>query len=306
MQYFGALVCLFGSIVMAVNGNIADAFLLLSMAIVITAYTFLISMCEKRIETTKDYNTNILLLLKKETDEHEKLRKEYAALKDSAEKEKRRVMAALEEFKIGFIRERKRREFLEQELKNVQIPEREKQEEPTEAQANTQAEAQTETMETQTKANTEAQAGTEPTETKTEPTSKAKTKKCNRCGKVADISEFVKNMHSKDGHRNTCKQCNREMQKKSRKNIKYIERAEKTCPKCGRLLPIEKFGTDATKKDGHRSWCMECTAKHRAEIRKQHAKAKANTREIKENSRPKIVTNSKENGKAKGKRNKKA
>jgi len=40
---------------------------------------------------------------------------------------------------------------------------------------------------------------------------------------------------------------------------------EKTCSKCGRTLPIYKFGIHSRAKDGHQNYCMECKKKAAAE-----------------------------------------
>lgn len=61
---------------------------------------------------------------------------------------------------------------------------------------------------------------------------------------------------------------------------------EKLCRKCGRVLPIEHFGSDAQKYDGRCWWCKECIAKahqQRLLLRKQGrsvALARATTEEL--------------------------
>lgn len=43
-------------------------------------------------------------------------------------------------------------------------------------------------------------------------------KRCSRCGKVKKLSQFYQNKHSKDKRRSECIDCNKEMQKLSKKN----------------------------------------------------------------------------------------
>ena len=38
----------------------------------------------------------------------------------------------------------------------------------------------------------------------------------------------------------------------------YITIEYKQCSDCGQIKPIDQFGLDNTKKDGHRSYCLEC------------------------------------------------
>lgn len=40
--------------------------------------------------------------------------------------------------------------------------------------------------------------------------------------------------------------------------MQYVYVSKKRCTDCGKVKPIEEFGKDKTKKDGHRSYCLEC------------------------------------------------
>ena len=51
-----------------------------------------------------------------------------------------------------------------------------------------------------------------------------------------------------------------------------VERAEKTCPKCDRTLPLSESYRDRTRQDGRASWCRDC---HSASSRASQAKRKA-------------------------------
>lgn len=107
------------------------------------------------------------------------------------------------------------------------------------------------------------------------PLSKTKSKNhggkiCSKCGKFKAYKYFSKDNARKDGLRSSCKQCDKKQQHNCRQRISYISVSEKQCSECGRILPIEKFGVDKTKKDRHRSYCLECMGEqqlHRKRIR---------------------------------------
>ena len=93
---------------------------------------------------------------------------------------------------------------------------------------------------------------------------------CTKCGKFKAYKYFSKDRARKDGYRSSCKQCDKKQQHDIRQNMSYIEVEEKQCSECGRILPIRRFGIDKTKKDGHRSYCLECMSeqqKHRRRIK---------------------------------------
>lgn len=86
----------------------------------------------------------------------------------------------------------------------------------------------------------------------------SKCKECTKCGQRKPLFAFSKDKRTKDGYRYVCKSCDRQVQKESRKKIVYVTKETKTCTDCGRTLPITAFGKDKTKKDGHRSYCLDC------------------------------------------------
>lgn len=49
-------------------------------------------------------------------------------------------------------------------------------------------------------------------------------KKCKKCGKVKDITEFYKHKETKDGYRNSCKECVKKQNKKWRENNKEYKK----------------------------------------------------------------------------------
>lgn len=98
----------------------------------------------------------------------------------------------------------------------------------------------------------------------------AKGKICSKCNKFKALIFFSVDNGTKDKLRSSCKSCDSVVQSKSRKNIDYINVTDKQCSVCGRVLSIKFFGLDKTKKDKHRSYCLECMreqAKHRRRIK---------------------------------------
>ena len=85
-----------------------------------------------------------------------------------------------------------------------------------------------------------------------------KGKVCNCCGEFISLKYFSRDAHAKDGYRTTCKLCDKVSQRRSRENMTYIAREQKQCTECGRVKSIREFGIDKTKKDHHRSYCLEC------------------------------------------------
>lgn len=83
-------------------------------------------------------------------------------------------------------------------------------------------------------------------------------KKCGICGETKPLWAFSRDSHAKDGLRTTCKECDKKSQRRSRDKMTYIHVEFKQCSDCGRVKPIEEFGIDKTKKDKHRSYCLEC------------------------------------------------
>lgn len=90
-------------------------------------------------------------------------------------------------------------------------------------------------------------------------------KKCNKCGKVKDVSEFYKRKTGKNGLFARCKLCiNQCVKKRIEKNMElrngqdFKPVIEKKCGKCGITKNIEEFHEDVTSKDGSHSLCKLC------------------------------------------------
>lgn len=89
----------------------------------------------------------------------------------------------------------------------------------------------------------------------------AKTKTCTKCGRELPISEFYAKAGSKDGLQTICKECHNEAIKKSREKKEAkdgLKPPTKLCKRCGRELPLVRFGKNASTKDGLQYWCKEC------------------------------------------------
>lgn len=91
----------------------------------------------------------------------------------------------------------------------------------------------------------------------------AKTKTCTKCGRELPISEFYAKAGSKDGLQTICKECHNEASKRSRAKaqaqaLEGMKPKTKICSKCGRELPLVRFGKNASTKDGLQYWCKEC------------------------------------------------
>jgi len=88
------------------------------------------------------------------------------------------------------------------------------------------------------------------------------TKSCNYCKQELSIESFSINRATKDGYSNRCKQCMSTIRKSKRKKvsrIKYdINRTEKPCKACGKILPMASFGPNKMLKDGRENKCREC------------------------------------------------
>ena len=106
------------------------------------------------------------------------------------------------------------------------------------------------------------------------------TKKCAKCGKDLQLSEYEYTRSNKGEkiRRRTCKTCYHEIMKcrhnKNKKNKEDMNVETKHCKKCGQDLPISAFGKKAGTKDGLQYWCKTCTTKAILDARKSKKAAK--------------------------------
>ena len=102
-------------------------------------------------------------------------------------------------------------------------------------------------------------------------------KKCSKCGKMRDESEFPKDRTRKDGLHQRCKACKNAYSRqhyKSMQNSQEDGKRMKRCSNCGKLKASSEFSKDRTKKDGLYHLCKSC----RSSYRRKKKEAKKNTR----------------------------
>lgn len=89
-------------------------------------------------------------------------------------------------------------------------------------------------------------------------------KKCTKCKKEKEETEFSKNKNFADGLNYWCKVCAYECSKKTFKRnqesnlTSYIPPLAKVCSKCKIEKSSDNFGKNTTTKDGLYTWCKEC------------------------------------------------
>lgn len=132
-------------------------------------------------------------------------------------------------------------------------------------------------------------------------------KKCGKCLKKFDRSNFYKNSGKKDKLSWACKSCERKIRKKRRqenleqekkkqreyyrKNAKQAKEnrkkftkkySEKSCSTCGDVLKLECFYSNPGQKTGYSSVCKKCHSKAGKEYRKRPEVIKKNKKKSKE------------------------
>ena len=106
----------------------------------------------------------------------------------------------------------------------------------------------------------------------------ARMKRCSKCGKLKDKSEFSKQSSRKDGLRYWCKKCEcdylHEYYRRNRKSVKKyysyeeIHRdvggvKEKWCRRCRKWKALIDYHKNVAAKDGVYIWCKECITNSR-------------------------------------------
>jgi len=102
-------------------------------------------------------------------------------------------------------------------------------------------------------------------------------KKCSRCKKVKDISEFHKKKINKDGHNSICKLCINEYDRerlKHRAEREHIPIKEKRCLKCGKVKDVIEFQKNKFKKDGLAIRCKSCISQDLKECKEGKIKSR--------------------------------
>ena len=94
-------------------------------------------------------------------------------------------------------------------------------------------------------------------------------KRCSKCGKLKDESEFPKDRTRKDGLHQRCKACKNEYsrqryQSKQESPEGNAENSDlKRCSGCGELKNRSEYSKDRTKKDGLYHLCKVCRSAYR-------------------------------------------
>jgi len=124
-----------------------------------------------------------------------------------------------------------------------------------------------------------------------------KNKKCSKCKEEREMSEFSKDKYKPDGHRPSCKICERKAHKKPTNESREAKRKiglkflkdnpdyKKTCSKCKESLEASNFNKNNKSKDGLGFSCKSCEREYRKNNRES---LKIKAREYRKNNRQKI------------------
>jgi len=94
-------------------------------------------------------------------------------------------------------------------------------------------------------------------------------KRCSKCGKLKDESEFPKDRTRKDGLHQRCKACKNEYSRQRYKSNQESPEGKaensdlKRCSGCGELKNRSEYSKDRTKKDGLYHLCKVCRSAYR-------------------------------------------
>jgi hypothetical protein len=114
-------------------------------------------------------------------------------------------------------------------------------------------------------------------------------KRCSKCKKSKDESEFYRKPRHKDGLSYWCRKCESEYSRnkyykkrggRSRKYLSYEERhrvvkgvPEKRCSRCRKWRPESRYYRKSKHKDGLAIWCKECSDKATNDCRRRRTAA---------------------------------
>ncbi|MHC4665002.1 MAG: hypothetical protein ACYS9T_03465 [Planctomycetota bacterium] len=89
-------------------------------------------------------------------------------------------------------------------------------------------------------------------------------KRCSRCHKTKELTEFYHDRSRNDGLSSKCKKCEYACRKvryerlRNRTPDKIPNIASKRCSKCGGVKPVAEFYRVLRNKDGYNNWCKVC------------------------------------------------
>jgi len=114
-------------------------------------------------------------------------------------------------------------------------------------------------------------------------------KRCSKCGKLKNESEFPKDRTRKDGLHQRCKACKNAYSRQRYKTKQEFKTDTigsnnlKKCSGCGEIKARSEFSKDRTKKDGLYHLCKVCRSAYRRKsqgIRKETPKRKKSSRAV--------------------------
>lgn len=88
-------------------------------------------------------------------------------------------------------------------------------------------------------------------------------KSCSKCKIEKPLSEFYKDKSQKDGLWCYCKSCNYIKSEKTIKKSRLLVNGLKECLYCYKIKKLCEFSKDASRKDGHQTYCKLCHKKIR-------------------------------------------
>lgn len=100
------------------------------------------------------------------------------------------------------------------------------------------------------------------------------TKKCSRCGKVKELSDFNDRKENKDGKHIYCKccvkKCREEKKEYNKQHVHEYQKDIKICTKCGKTKSIDEFHNSNSTKDGKSDICKECNKDNNKKYYDEH------------------------------------
>lgn len=91
-------------------------------------------------------------------------------------------------------------------------------------------------------------------------------KRCTKCLKIKDGSDFCKNKRSSDGYASHCKECHRSYYSPHPWHV-YLPGDSKKCGRCNETKQIEEFDTRG---NGYHTYCRECRRKMSLEWKRRN------------------------------------
>jgi len=80
---------------------------------------------------------------------------------------------------------------------------------------------------------------------------------CTRCEQYKEIQHFHKDRNARSGYRSWCDACESQKRRKTEPGPETPE-GFKWCPGCEAVFPLDDFGLDSRRGDGHRGRCKPC------------------------------------------------